>query len=280
MVDKLTLRWLGVAGIELTIQGETLLIDPYLTRIRFWNQWFGRITPDKELISSTLRRGDHVLVTHAHWDHLMDVPEIIRNTNAAALGSENTVELLQLLGVPKDNLRIIHAGDQIDLGVYKIEVIASEHAAAPFFSPGKLRSDLKPPLKAREYRMDACYCFSITANGVRILTDPGQNPGRLPQADILWISPRYAERIYRKVLEQVTPSLVIPIHWDEMWRPLSMPIRPMFKPPAMAIPPLQRMDLKGFREMIQHIDPNGRVFIPDVLVEYDFPERVPQEKTG
>ncbi len=44
-------------------------------------------------------RCDFVLVTHAHWDHLMDVPDVVLNTGATALGSANTCQLLALLGV-------------------------------------------------------------------------------------------------------------------------------------------------------------------------------------
>src|SRR5512137_2297982 len=104
------LRWLGVAGIELRLNGQTLAIDPYFTRAPL-RRMLERMHPDRRLVAGQLPRCDYVLVTHPHYDHLADVPEVVRNTGATALGSANACRLLAALGVPAQQVRQIGAGD-------------------------------------------------------------------------------------------------------------------------------------------------------------------------
>ena len=82
------MRWLGVAGIELRATEQVLVIDPFVTRPPFRRMWFGRIRSDSALAAASVPQGDFVLVTHAHWDHVMDVPAIIKQTGATAYGSD------------------------------------------------------------------------------------------------------------------------------------------------------------------------------------------------
>jgi L-ascorbate metabolism protein UlaG (beta-lactamase superfamily) len=112
-------RWLGVAGIELRVEDCVLVIDPFFTRPPFRRLWLGRVRPDQGLIAGKIKQCDFILVSHAHYDHLMDVPEVMRNTGATALGSENACRLLALLGAPAEHIRPIRAGDQFPLGMYR-----------------------------------------------------------------------------------------------------------------------------------------------------------------
>ena len=68
------MRWLGVAGIELRVIEQILVIDPFVTRPPFRRMWLGRIRSDLVLAATTVPHGDFVLVSHTHWDHVMDVP--------------------------------------------------------------------------------------------------------------------------------------------------------------------------------------------------------------
>ena len=112
----LKMSWLGVAGIELRVNKQILVIDPFVTRPPIKRMWWGRIRSDFVLAAATVPHGDLVLVTHAHWDHVMDVPAIIEQTRATAYGSQNTYRLLTILGVPEDHLHEIKVGDKLALG--------------------------------------------------------------------------------------------------------------------------------------------------------------------
>jgi len=269
MAQPVWFRWLGVAGIELRVGSEVLLVDPYLTRIPFHRVWLGRVRPDRRAIAQHIGRADFVLVTHAHFDHLMDVPEVARNTGAMVLGSANTCHLAGACGVPEEQIREIGVGQELALGRFRVWVLPAQHMQIPGFLPGGLRPGLGPPLRARDYRMDECFSFLIAAGGCRLLTDPGQNPEGLPRAHVLLVGPYREAGYYPSLLDLVRPGVVVPLHWDDHHRPLTRPLRPYLKPPRWAFPPLERVNLGAFREVIERHAPGAKVFVPEVLRPYD-----------
>ena len=102
-----------------------------------------------------------------HYDHLLDVPEVLRHSGAAAYGSPNTCQLLRLLGYPASQVHEISVGDKLSLGAFKVEVIPGQHSPIPFgwIFNGSLRPGLQPPLRVQDYRMDVCLGYCITVHG-------------------------------------------------------------------------------------------------------------------
>lgn len=84
---ELGLRWLGVAGWELSFAGRSVLFDPYLSRMPYADA-DGGLDPALPLRLDT-DAVDHVaekelagvpeliLVSHGHFDHLADVPHLL-----------------------------------------------------------------------------------------------------------------------------------------------------------------------------------------------------------
>jgi L-ascorbate metabolism protein UlaG (beta-lactamase superfamily) len=265
-------RWLGVAGIELRVNEQILAIDPFVTRPPFRRMWFGRVHADGALVATTIPQCDFVLVTHAHHDHLMDVPDVIQQTGATAFGSPNACQLLSILGVPEGHLHEIKVGDQFTLGHIQVEVLPAEHLKVPGFSPGPLSPRLRPPLRIRDYRMDTCFSFLIEVGGLRWLDWGSVRSEPALLADVLFVMPQQERAYYEALLGVVQPRVVIPIHWDYLFRPLSQPLRPILKPPRLGFPPLERVDLSGFRQLIKQIAPEAKVFIPEIFRPYDLSE--------
>jgi L-ascorbate metabolism protein UlaG (beta-lactamase superfamily) len=261
-------RWLGIAGIELTYNDQVLLIDPCLTRIPFWQVWFGRLKSDRSLLSRYLSQADNILITHSHYDHLLDVPGLAQATGAQVYGSENACQLCLLDGVPPSQVHRIQSGDRLTLGEFTVKVILAQHRRIPFFTAERLTSGLKPPFTARQYRLDTCFSFRVEAGDISIFDNAGSPPELAGTAEFLCLQPYHSESYYRQLLERVRPKVVIPNHWDDLWMPLSQPARPSFLPPQLAFPPLQRLDLETFELSLQRIDPQVRVFVPERLGEY------------
>jgi L-ascorbate metabolism protein UlaG (beta-lactamase superfamily) len=265
------MRWLGVAGIELRANEQILVIDPFVSRPPLRRMWWGRVRSDTALVASTVPHGDFVLVTHAHWDHVMDVPAVIDQTRATAFGSPNACQLLAILGVPQERLRKIKVGDQLTLGTFQVETFSAEHGLVlgrPFAS-GPLAPHLRPPLRMRDYRMDACFSFLIEVGGHRFLDWSSERVHSAPRADVLFVKPQQQRAYYEVLLGVVQPRVVIPIHWDDLMRPLSEPLRPMLKPPRLAFPPLARVDLTAFSQLIKRIAPQTQVVLPEIFRLYD-----------
>lgn len=271
MDTRLTFRWLGVAGIELSLDGQVLAIDPFFSRFPLRRACFGRVSPDRALVAASMPRCDFVLVTHAHWDHVLDVPELVRLTGALALGSANTYRLLSLSGVPCPRLRRIGVGDRLALGRFRVRVLPNEHGTVlgRQVLSGPLRPHLQPPLRARDYRSDSCFGFLVEAGGCRLLRWGSNLAERAPTADVLFIGVHGPPALLKPLLEAVRPRVVIPIHWDDFFRPLSQPLRPMLASPQLALPPLQRVDLGEFRRTVQRLAPRARMLIPEIFEPYD-----------
>ena len=272
------MRWLGVAGIELRAIEQILVIDPFVTRPPFRRMLWGRIRSDSGLVATTVPYGDFVLVSHTHWDHVMDVLAIIEQTRATAYGSPNTCMLLKILGVPEEHLHEIKVGDQLTLGMFQVAILQAEHGLVlgrPF-ATGSLASNLHPPLRMRDYRMDTCFSFLIEVDGLRFLDWSSEKVHLAPLADVLFVKPLQKPAYYETLLGVVQPRVVIPIHWDDFMRPLSQPIRPMLKPLHLAFPPLARVDLTAFSHLIKRIDPQVQVFLPEIFHLYELSEFLPE----
>jgi L-ascorbate metabolism protein UlaG (beta-lactamase superfamily) len=107
-------RWLGVAGIELNVGGEILVIDPYFTRAPFRNLLFGRISPDAQLIHKYLPVCSYVMVTHAHFAHVMDAAVVLLTCSAQGYGSLNACCLMTAMGAPVEYVHRISGEEHLN----------------------------------------------------------------------------------------------------------------------------------------------------------------------
>src|SRR5580704_2829187 len=104
------LKYLGAAGWEVSDGTTSILIDPYLSRIngpappgghpmagdtRRAYGWGDIASSDIAVIDAHIQRADFVLVTHTHYDHIMDVPHIALKTRAAVIGTESTENVMR-----------------------------------------------------------------------------------------------------------------------------------------------------------------------------------------
>ena len=87
----LEIEWLGVSGYRLTHEGQTLFIDPFLSRVPFRDILLRRPNlPQRATLDRFLTAPGEVvgvLVGHTHFDHAVDAPEIARRFDCKAYGS-------------------------------------------------------------------------------------------------------------------------------------------------------------------------------------------------
>jgi L-ascorbate metabolism protein UlaG (beta-lactamase superfamily) len=256
----LSFRWLGVAGIELMLGEHILLIDPFLTRPPLHYLRFGRPVPDAPRIVRHVPRCDYILVSHAHYDHLMDVPVLLRqNPQAIACGSLNACRLLEVAGIPEHQRRVIEAHELLTLSPFEVRVLRGRHVSLPpgFRLAGRLPDKLRYPLRLSDYRMDECFAFYLEAGGCRLLYGEAPQP-----ADVLFTAPL---RLSAEILRVICPRLIIPIHWDRFFHPLDKPIRPL---PGL---PRYTNSLEKFRQMAETTLPGVRVWLPHLFEHYELP---------
>ena len=71
------ITWLGHSGFRIEIDGQVLLIDPWLTG----NPMFPEARKQEAVAGAT-----HVLVSHGHFDHVADVLEVAKAADLPVLG--------------------------------------------------------------------------------------------------------------------------------------------------------------------------------------------------
>ncbi len=253
----LCIRWLGVAGVEIKAGDQVLAIDPFFTRPGLV-QMLWPVQSNQPLSAEKLPVCNVLLVTHPHYDHLMDVPAILRNTAAIAYGSANTCQLLSICGVPQSRMKQLRVGDELLLGAFRVEVIQGQHSTLPigWLVNGDVRPGLRPPLHVWDYRMDVCLGYRITVMGCRLLicaADPRP-------ADVLFAVAQESSSYYRKLISGVRPNTFIPIHWDNFTRTINKPIRRVSRP--------GRLPLWQISRLTHQLMPTLDVVVPEIFREY------------
>jgi L-ascorbate metabolism protein UlaG (beta-lactamase superfamily) len=267
MTGNLRFRWLGTAGIELECRGERLLIDPYLSRFPLRYVLFGRPEPRRDLVKRYLAPARTVLVSHAHYDHVMDVPTVCRDFGATAYGSPNTCAILEAHGIPSGQIQTVKKGDSIAAGPFDIRIFPGRHGRMAGRIPhtGPLPAKLIPPLRLSDYRMDDMFSFLVRAADASILVWNDPDEFGIPRADLLFFSPLWGARSCARTAKAAQASNVVPVHWDDFFSPLERPVRPMIVPPGWRSPWIRRMDPAGFALALNRLLPELKVLIPRIF---------------
>lgn len=272
-MDGLKLRYLGAAGWHLRTPFSSLLIDPYFTRLAAWRVLVGRAIPDREAIARHTPPADWILLTHAHYDHALDLPEAACITGAPVYSSPQGCDLLGILGVPEAQRRPIQDGDRLSLGDLRVEVYHSLHrrilGRAPFEGP--LRPGIRPPLRARDYRMDQSFSFRIEGRGTRVLVLSGIDDEPPVEADVLLVGADASAGQLAVILETARPRLVLPNHWDDIFQPLGRPVHASIRPPRGALAFPRRINLQAWVRRVQALAPEAAVIIPARFQPYALP---------
>jgi L-ascorbate metabolism protein UlaG (beta-lactamase superfamily) len=224
--------YLGVNGYQFETGGHALLVDPYFSRVGLCAVAFNqRVEPDEFRIRQGLahvrRRVDAVLVTHAHIDHLLDVPPIMRKTGARLLAGPTAVHQARSLGIPAGQCRPVRDGDVRRIGPWTIRVLAAEHdrlfGSVPM--PGERLKPGPPPVKPKDWVLGEPLAFIIEAAGQRIYVESGGVPGALPpemkvDLAIVGVALPDARRHFAPAVRRLHPRFTLPSHQDDFFQPL------------------------------------------------------------
>jgi L-ascorbate metabolism protein UlaG (beta-lactamase superfamily) len=222
--------YLGTNGYQFTFKGHALLVDPYFSRVDLLSVALGsRIQPNTSRINDGMGhiapQVDAILVTHGHFDHLLDVPIIMSKTHARLIASASSVDLAKRAGASSGDT--VKPGEVRRIGPWKIRVLAATHdrlfGKVPFERP---RSQAGRPQYPADWLCGEPLAFLIEVNGQRIYIDSGGTPAQLPPSKdvdlaILGVALPDSRIRLHAVLERLRPRYVLPSHQDNFFRPLS-----------------------------------------------------------
>jgi L-ascorbate metabolism protein UlaG (beta-lactamase superfamily) len=247
---QIILRWLGTAGWEISDGQTVILIDPYISRIfgpqppgrtpyeraardtRPLYGWDDAAAPDLAAIDAHVPRADFVLVTHTHYDHVLDAPQIALKSHAVVIGTESTENVLRAYKVPEEQLITVRGGEDYELGAFSVKVIPSLHSPLDhkhYFSSERAPGGMKAPLTLRQMHPEGgTLAYLIRFHGHQILVFGGMNYIEREieglQPDIVLVGAAgsrkeiydYSGRLMRALH---FPALVLPTHWDNFTAP-------------------------------------------------------------
>jgi L-ascorbate metabolism protein UlaG (beta-lactamase superfamily) len=228
--DGVRVTYLGTNGYQFESNGHALLVDPYFSRVDFWSVALSsRIQPNTSRINDGLRhvasKVDAILVTHGHFDHLLDVPVVMSKTGARVVASASSVELVKRVGVSSGGA--VTAGDVRQIGPWKIRVLSASHdrlfGKVPFDHTAPQSAG--PPQRPRDWICGEPLAFLIEINGQRIYIDSGGTPAQLPPnvyVDLAIMGMALPDSRARLLtaLERLQPRYVLPSHQDNFFLPL------------------------------------------------------------
>jgi L-ascorbate metabolism protein UlaG (beta-lactamase superfamily) len=226
--------YLGTNGYEFQSGEHRLLVDPYFSRAKLSAVVIGSpIQPDLPRIDEGMAKlapgVDAILVTHGHFDHLLDVPVVMSKTGAHLIASSTAVELAKRAGASASNCHVVTTGALRHIGPWKITALAATHdrvflIGVPF--AGKLKRS-GPPKKPSDWVCGEPLSYLIEINGLRIFIDSGGTPALLPPANIapvdlaiLGVALPDSRARFNETVRRLRPRYVLPSHQDNFFRPL------------------------------------------------------------
>ena len=246
---EVRLTHLGAAGWEITDGQRVILMDPYLSRLRYRSR-FGLLDtpelpgdnrrafgPDDDLVSDTaavdarITRADFILISHSHFNHCLDVPHIARKTGATVIGTESTIILARAGGVPEAQLLTVRGGEDYDFGALSIKAIPSLHSALNgkhYYDGRVVPRDFSGPRRMAIDAEGGTLAYLIRLAGHRILWFGSMNyierevEGLRPDVALIAAARQrleihdYTGRLMRALGR---PRIVFATHWDEQSLP-------------------------------------------------------------
>jgi L-ascorbate metabolism protein UlaG (beta-lactamase superfamily) len=181
-------------------------------------------------------RADIIAIGHSHYDHAADLPYIAPKTGAVVYGSDSTANILRAHGTDESQIRVVTGGDTVEEGPFKITFVPSAHGSLMGRIPGDfdIWPDILPPLKAAEYGHGGVFGLLVEVEGYRIYHKGSaaivEESERGVCADLLLlgISLRAdTKRFVYRMVEMIDPQILMPMHYDYFFRPLSKGLRMM-----------------------------------------------------
>lgn len=110
------ITFLGHSSFHILINGTNLIIDPF-------------ITPNKKAAKIEINKlkADYILVSHGHSDHLADVDEIAKNTEAKVISN---YEIATWYGEKGINSHPLNHGGKINLDFGTIKYVNAVHTSS------------------------------------------------------------------------------------------------------------------------------------------------------
>jgi L-ascorbate metabolism protein UlaG (beta-lactamase superfamily) len=231
-IFAMEIRWFGTASLAFTAGGQSIVFDPFIS--------LNHELP-RPAITELAQFGD-IFITHGHFDHLIDVPPVLKAGEATVYCSAIAAATLMRDGVEQSRIKVIRPGDSIENGPFKIKVYRGEHIK--FDLPLILKTlfsrravakfkDLREIVRlAKLYPQGEVLVFLIEADGKTVLHLGSLNLAadvKYPTGVDLLTLPFQGrsdlDTYTLKFIERLKPAALLLHHTCDSFPPVSSPVR-------------------------------------------------------
>lgn len=250
----LRVSWLGAGSVYITDGDTALLTDPFFTRPSLTRVLLGDLSPNPGRIRDGLAKAgirdlDAVIPLHSHYDHLLDAPWLASHLDALLIGSRSSANVARGAGLTEALIREVQAQQQVRVGDFRLTFVRSAHAPmAPLLEKVTGRGEVilhpfSTPARFTAWQEGEVYALIVRHPRGSLLVSgtAGFVPGVLEQQDDVDLAlvsvgmlsrqtNEYQAEWFREAVAAAGADLVIPIHWDDPFAPLSRqtPAMPYF----------------------------------------------------
>lgn len=202
---------------------------------------FSKISTNKTVVDAIFEkykmdRLKGIFVSHSHYDHAFDIGYVAEKKQVPVYGSPSTLNIARAAAICKSNLIPFNTCKEIELGEFRVSVIPAKHSPPSWYNDDigqTIDCVLNQPARANKYKEGGSFDLLIKHNNHSIYIKPTANYliGDLDciQADVLLIgiggigneSKKFKKTYYNETVGKLNPKLIIPIHWDNFFKPLS-----------------------------------------------------------
>jgi len=232
--EGVRVTYFGTNSYLLQSRDGTVLVDPYFSRVGpLWALGLGkRVSSRPDRVSQGFQhlpsRADLIVVTHAHFDHLGDVPAVAARTGAVVALSPTGKSLAIAAGAEPARLTAMKAGEQRRFGGVRVTAIDADHSTlfGREVYPGTLTQPPPPPQRMKGWVVGEPLAWLVELGGKRIYIESGGveklPPRSLGPVDLAVIGVPLKESLPRfpQALRLLHPRFVLPSHQDDFAKPL------------------------------------------------------------
>ena len=227
------LIWHGTASVEAVCETGRILFDPF---VPFQGSPVKVDPAEYDGFSD-------VFVTHCHFDHVTDLPELVRrNPDVVIHCTRAAFDQLSKKGkIPEGNLSLLRFGDELTVNGFTVRLWHGKHAVLPKADRKRIVSWVRSPARRNIPRLirefygwdekDECVFYTLEAEGKTVALMGSMNlreeidyptgadvlvlpyngwPDNLPPA--------------KAIIERLRPRAVLLDHWDDTFPPLTTPV--------------------------------------------------------
>lgn len=110
-------RWLSVTCFEMKFGDLTVVTDPYITEC-----------VGTDLTWEAIEKCDIICLSHAHWDHITDIPRLVDKFHPLIMcGEQTALPLAKWLDYTSSRIYPMYPDQELDFGDVKIKALYGRH---------------------------------------------------------------------------------------------------------------------------------------------------------